>query len=92
MGVPVAGMVTLAALASLFVLVRRRLRSDLRYRVSLEQYVTPFRLTGSVGNCQAASQSQYRVCARFLRNAKVRKPATAANSVDCHRWFARDGS
>ena len=35
MGLPVAGMVTLAALASIFLLVRRALKADLRYRVSL---------------------------------------------------------
>ena len=35
MGLPVAGMVTLAALASIFLLVRRALKVDLRYRLSL---------------------------------------------------------
>ena len=35
MGVPVAGMVVLAALASLFILVRRALKADQRHRVSL---------------------------------------------------------
>ena len=39
MGVPVAGMVVLAALASLFILVRRALKADQRHRVSLAAIV-----------------------------------------------------
>src|ERR1035441_3789935 len=37
----------------------------------------------------AASQIQYRTDARFFRNASVNSPATAANRVDCQRWFAQ---
>jgi hypothetical protein len=44
---------------------------------------------GTKNFTDAASQTQYRVCARFFRNAKVKRPATAANSVDCHWWFAK---
>jgi O-antigen ligase len=39
MGLPVAGMVTLAALASIFLLVRRALKADQRHRVSLAAIV-----------------------------------------------------
>jgi hypothetical protein len=39
MGLPVAGMVTLAALASIYLLVRRALKADRRYRVSLAAIV-----------------------------------------------------
>ncbi len=45
---------------------------------------------GTRNLADAASQRQYRVCARFFLKGSVRRPAIPANSVDCQRWFAMD--
>jgi hypothetical protein len=37
----------------------------------------------------AASQTQYRTAALLLRSASVNSHATATQSVDCQRWFAK---
>jgi hypothetical protein len=36
----------------------------------------------------AASQTQYRACARFLLSASVSNPATQTNNVVCHKWLS----
>ena len=43
---------------------------------------------GTRNFAEAASHNPYRAWGPYLLNAMTRRPAAAANSVDCHKWFA----
>src|SRR5579862_5275634 len=44
------------------------------------------RAKGTKNFIDAANHTQYRVCARFFRNASVSSHASPAKTVDCHKW------
>jgi hypothetical protein len=43
---------------------------------------------GTRNFAEAASHNTYRAWGPYLLNTSARRPIAAANSVDCHRWFA----